>query len=218
MRHRSVIVPLTRQAVQWSTFWRSNHTLWHDPLGGISLYVTTLYWGVGAVLQFAVLVWAEQSLGLSLKLGAYLQALVALGVMVGAFLAGRCFRLHSARQAIPWGVLLAILLPVIVTLSDVWAAIPLLLLMGGAGGVLLVPMNALLQHRGMQVLSPGRSIAVQGFNENLCVLVMLGAYSALLAFGISLTFIMVLLAGVLLTGMAPLCWVLIRRVRWLAEK
>jgi MFS family permease len=218
MRHRSVIVPLNRQAVQWPTFWKSNQTLWRDPLGGVSLYVTTLYWGVGAVMQFAVLVWAEQSLGLSLKLGAYLQVLVALGVIVGAFLAGRYFKLHSARQAIPWGVLLAILLPVIVALTNVWSAIPLLLLIGGAGGVLLVPMNALLQHRGMQVLSPGRSIAVQGFNENLCVLVMLGSYSALLAFGASLMFIMVLLAAVLLAGMSPLCWMVIRRPRWRAEK
>jgi LPLT family lysophospholipid transporter-like MFS transporter len=218
LRDRSVIVPLTRRAIQWPTFWKSNQTLWRDPLGGVSLYVTTLYWGVGAVLQFAVLIWAEQSLGLSLKLGAYLQALVALGVIVGAFLAGRYFKLHAARQAIPWGVLLAILLPVIVTVSNVWSAIPLLLLMGGAGGVLLVPMNALLQHRGMRVLSPGRSIAVQGFNENLCVLLMLAAYSALLAFSISLTFIMLLLALVLLAGMTPLCWMVIRRVRWRAEK
>jgi hypothetical protein len=70
----------------------------------------------------------------------------------------------------------------------------------------------------MQVLSPGRSIAVQGFNENLCVLVMLGSYSALLAFGASLTFIMVLLAAVLLAGMSPLCWMVIRRARWRAEK
>lgn len=218
LRNRSVIVPLTRRAIQWSTFWKSNQTLWRDPLGGVSLYVTTLYWGVGAVLQFAVLIWAEQSLGLSLKLGAYLQALVSLGVIVGAFLAGRYFKLHAARQAIPWGVLLAILLPVIVTVSNLWSAFPLLLLMGGAGGVLLVPMNALLQHRGMRVLSPGRSIAVQGFNENLCVLLMLAAYSALLAFSISLTFIMLLLALVLLAGMTPLCWMVIRRVRWRAEK
>jgi MFS family permease len=218
MRQRSVIVPLTRRAVQWSTFWKSNQTLWRDPLGGVSLYVTTLYWGTGAVMQFAVLVWAEQSLGLSLKLGAYLQALVALGVIAGAFLAGRCFKLHSARQAIPWGVLLAILLPVTVTLSNVWAAIPLLLLIGGAGGGLLVPMNALLQHRGMQVLSAGRSIAVQGFNENLCVLIMLSAYSVMLALGTPLAFIMVMLAVVLLAAMAPLCWMVIRRVRWRAEK
>lgn len=202
---RGAIAPLSLRAMRMSTFWKSNQTLWRDPLGGVSLYVTTLYWGVGAVVQFAVLVWAQDSLGMSLKSGAYLQALVAVGVVVGAYLAGRVFKLHAARQALPWGLLLAVLLPVIVNLSVLWMAIPLLLCVGVAGGMLLVPMNALLQHRGIQVLSPGRSIAVQGFNENLCVLLMLAAYSALLAFEASLPNIMLLLAVMLVAGIAPLC-------------
>jgi MFS family permease len=213
MGGRVHLVPLTIHAMQWRTFWKSNTRLWRDPLGGVSLYVTTLYWGVGAVMQFAVLLWAQQTLGLSLKYGAYLQALVALGVILGAYLAGRRFKLHSARQALPWGVLLAVLLPVVVVTSHVWLAVPLLVCVGLAGGMLLVPMNALLQHRGMQVLSSGRSIAVQGFNENLCVLLMLAAYSALLAFNVSLTFIMVLLAVMLTAGMAPLCLLLWRQFR-----
>lgn len=212
-RRRGTLVPLTLNAVRVSTFWKSNLKLWRDPLGGVSLYVTTLYWGVGAVMQFAVLVWAQQTLDLTLKTGAYLQALVAVGVIVGAFLAGRSFKLHSARQSLPWGVLLAVLLPVMVWVTEVWLAIPLLLCLGVTGGMLLVPMNALLQHRGMQVLSSGRSIAVQGFNENLCVLLMLGAYSALLAYGVSLTSILLLLATVLIAGMAPLCLLHGRQVR-----
>lgn len=213
MNQRGVIVPLTRQAVRLSTFWKTNQRLWRDPLGGVSLYVTTLYWGVGAVMQFAVLVWAQQTLGLSLKYGAYLQALVALGVIMGAVLAGRTFKLHSARQTLPWGLLLAVLLPVMVITTQLWVAIPLLLLAGLSGGMLLVPMNALLQHRGMQVLSSGRSIAVQGFNENLSVLVMLAAYSLLLAFDVSLTWIMLLFATFLIGGIMPLCWLLWRRMR-----
>jgi len=208
---RGAIAPWTFHAIRISTFWKSNQRLWRDPLGGISLFVTTLYWGVGAVLQFAVLVWAQQSLGMTLKHGAYLQALVAVGVIFGAYLAGRSFKLHAARQALPWGVLLAVLLPVMVTISELWIAIPLLLCVGIAGGMLLVPMNALLQHRGMQVLSTGRSVAVQGFNENLCVLLMLVMYSALLAFGVSLTYIMLLLAVMLIAGIAPLCLLLGRR-------
>ena len=213
VKHRGVIVPLTWRAVQWGNFWKTNLRLWRDPLGGVSLYVTTLYWGVGAVMQFAVLVWAQRTLGLTLKLGAYLQALVAVGVILGAYLAGRRFKLHSARQALPWGLLLAMLLPVMVNISALWIAIPLLLCVGVAGGMLLVPMNALLQHRGMQVLSSGRSIAVQGFNENLCVLLMLAAYSALLAFEVPLAIIMTLLATVLIAGMAPLCLLLWRKLR-----
>lgn len=204
-------VPLNWHAMRLSTFWKSNLRLWRDPLGGVSLYVTTLYWGVGAVMQFAVLLWAQQTLSLTLKGGAYLQALVAVGVIAGAYLAGRYYKLHAARQALPWGIVLAVLLPVIVTVSEVGWAIPLLLTVGVAGGLLLVPMNALLQHRGMQVLSSGRSIAVQGFNENLSVLVMLATYSALLAFGVSLTWIMLLLATLLTAGVAPLCLFVMRR-------
>ena len=210
---RETLAPLTWHAVRIGTFWKSNQKLWRDPLGGVSLYVTTLYWGVGAVMQFAVLLWAQGSLGLTLKFGAYLQALVAVGVILGAYLAGRSFKLHSARQALPWGLWLAVLLPLMVTISNLWLAIALLLCVGVAGGMLLVPMNALLQHRGMQVLSSGRSIAVQGFNENLCVLLMLAAYSSLLAFGMSLTYIMLLLAVLLVAGIAPLCLLLWRQFR-----
>jgi hypothetical protein len=211
MKRVGVIVPLTWQTISWRAFWKTNQRLWRDPLGGVSLYVTTLYWGVGAVMQFAVLLWAQQTLGLSLKGGAYLQALVAIGVITGAYLAGRIFKLHAARQALPWGIVLALLLPVIVMVTDVRWAIPLLLCVGVAGGLLLVPMNALLQHRGMQVLSSGRSIAVQGFNENLSVLLMLATYSALLAMNISLAWIMVLLATLLVAGITPLCLLMWRR-------
>jgi MFS family permease len=213
MQRRAVMVPLTWQSIRWSSFWKTNLRLWRDPLGGVSLYVTTLYWGVGAVMQFAVLLWAEQTLKLTLKSGAYLQALVALGVILGAFLAGRSFKLYSARQSLPWGLLLAVLLPVMVWVTEVWLAIPLLLCAGLAGGMLLVPMNSLLQHRGMQVLSSGRSIAVQGFNENMSVLVMLGVYSGLLAFGVSLSWIMLMFAAVLIAGISPLCLLLWRQVR-----
>lgn len=207
------LMPLSFHAMRPAIFWKSHLKLWRDPLGGLSLYVTTLYWGVGAVMQFAVLVWAQQTLGMSLKSGAYFQVVVAVGVIAGAFTAGRKFKLHSARQALPWGLLLALLLPVIVLISNPWYAVVLLLSIGLSGGMLLVPMNALLQHRGMQVLSAGRSIAVQGFNENLCVLVMLAGYSALLAYGVPLTLIMVLVATLLIAGIAPVCLFLWRQVR-----
>lgn len=214
LKHLSVgqaMVPLRWQALHWRHFWQDNHILWKDRLGGISLYVTTLYWGVGAVMQFAVLAWAQESLGLPLQQGAYLQALVAVGVIVGAWLAGRYFKLHSAKQALPWGLSLDILLPIVAMTTHIALAIPLLLCAGAAGGMLLVPMNALLQHRGRQVLSPGRSIAVQGFNENLSVLVLLSAYSAMLALQVSLMAIMFLLALMLLLGMWPMCRIVWRK-------
>lgn len=205
MGRRGIRRAVTWRCVRWGQFWKSNRRLWADPLGGVSLYVTTLYWGAGAVLQFAVLAWAQGAMGLSLQQGAYLQALVALGVVGGAVLSARTYRVFTARRALPWGLLLAVLMPAMALTTHLWVAVPMLIVAGAAGGMLLVPMNALLQHRGQKILSAGRSIAVQGFNENLSVLLMLAAYSALLAGGASLLWIMVLLSALLVAGMLPLC-------------
>ena len=198
--------PLRWRDLSWRHFWRSQRRLWQDPMGSLSLYVTTLYWGVGAVIQFAVLVWAQRQLHLPLQHGAYLQALVAVGVIAGATLAGRCCKLHAARQVLPLGLLLPALLPVIALTSQLWLALPLMVLVGAAAGVLLVPMNALLQHRGRRLLHTGQSIAVQGFNENLSVLLMLGAYSVLLALDWPIWAIMAVFSALLAGGMTPLLW------------
>ena len=205
--------PLTWRAVQWSLFWQNNRRLWADPLGGLSLFVTTLSWGVGAVLQFAVLQWAQTTAGLSLQQGAYLQALVALGVIAGAVLAARFFKIANARKAMPWSLVLAALLPCMALTDSVWLALPLLLVAGCAGGMLLVPMNALLQHRGQKILSSGRSIAVQGFNENLSVLLMLGLYSLLLAAQVPLVGVLLLLMLPLLLCALPMLRQRLQRAR-----
>ncbi|MEI6759315.1 MAG: lysophospholipid transporter LplT [Betaproteobacteria bacterium] len=162
-------------------FWRANRTLWRDPEGGLSLAVTTIFWGLGATLQFVVLKWAGDVLLLPLDQSAYLQAAVAVGVVIGAALAGRWVALHHARRVLPAGVLLGLMMPVMAQVPAVWVALPLLALVGMVGGVLVVPLNALLQHRGFTLLSAGRSVAVQGFNENLSVLCMLAVYAALIA-------------------------------------
>jgi MFS family permease len=172
--------------IRWLAFWANHLKLWRDPLGGISLRVTTLSWGVGAVLQFLVLVWAQTQAGLTLQAGAYLQGVVALGVIGGAVTAALTCRIFNARRQRVWAMVLACLMPALALTQSVWLAVPMLLAAGWAGGMLLVPMNALLQHRGHKIMPPGRSIAVQGFNENLSVLVMLGLYSLVLAWDWSL--------------------------------
>ena len=172
--------------IRWSAFWANHLKLWRDPLGGVSLRVTTFSWGVGAVLQFLVLVWAQTQAGLTLQAGAYLQGLVALGVIGGAVTAALTCRIFNARRQKVWAVALACLMPALALTPNLWLAVPMLLVAGWAGGMLLVPMNALLQNRGQKIMPPGRSIAVQGFNENLSVLVMLGLYSLMLAWDWSL--------------------------------
>lgn len=160
-------------------FRAGNRTLWRDPLGGLSLAATTLFWGAGATLQFVVLRWAQEQLGLQLHQASYLQAAVAVGVVAGAALAGRFVALADARRMLVFGVLLGLLLPVVASTRSLWLAVPLLLLAGAVGGLMVVPLNALLQHRGCALLTAGRSIAVQGFNENASILAMLAVYAGL---------------------------------------
>ncbi|MFM1818187.1 MAG: hypothetical protein RL364_1047 [Pseudomonadota bacterium] len=197
------VQPLQRTQLSWTHFLQRNRQLWTDPLGRLSLYVTTLYWGVGAVIQFAVLVWAQRNLNMPLQQAALLQALVAVGVVAGAVLAGKFYKLHSARKVLPLGLVLAACLPLIAVTHWLWLALPLMLIVGITGGMLMVPMNALLQHRGRHVLSTGQSIAVQGFNENLSVLVMLATYSGLLALELPIWLIMCLVSTLLVVGMWP---------------
>ncbi len=192
-------------------FRRANRRLWRDADGGLSLAVTTLFWGAAAVLQFAVLRWAGEALGLRLAQGAYLQAAVALGVVAGAAVAGRCVALHQAKRLLVAGVLLGLLVPLAAWVQNLAWAVPLLLAVGALGGALVVPMNALLQHRGHALMSAGRSIAVQGFNENLSVLAMLSAYAAMLWAGWSVRQLMVLLGAFVAAVMALLTWQAWRR-------
>jgi MFS family permease len=182
----------------FKNFFQSNRILWKDAVGKLSLAVTTLFWGVGAVVQFAVLLWAKEALDMPLEQASLLQAVVAFGVIFGAGMAGHMVALHQAHRVLPLGLWLGISLPALVFSTSLWIAIPLMLLTGFAGGMLMVPMNALLQNRGYKLLTAGRSIAVQGFNENASVMIMLGVYSGLLALEFPLKWVMTLI-GIFMT-------------------
>lgn len=182
-------------------FLDSNRVLWRDPIGKISLAVTTLFWGIGAVVQFAVLLWAQEQLNMPLEKASLLQAIVAFGVIFGAGVAGHWVALHHAFKVLPLGIWLGLSLPALAFTSTLWIAIPLMLLTGFAGGMLMVPMNALLQNRGYTLLTAGRSIAVQGFNENASVMLMLGVYSGLLALSLPLHWVMILMGSLMTIGM-----------------
>ena len=152
-------------------------TLWNDRLGQISLAVTTLFWGAGATLQFIVLKWAEKSLHMPLDKAAILQGIVAVGVALGAVAAARFVPLKKSLSVMPLGIIMGIVVMLMTTTTSVWVAYPLLVIIGALSGYFVVPMNALLQHRGHVLMSAGHSIAVQNFNENLSVLTMLVLYA-----------------------------------------
>jgi MFS family permease len=155
-------------------------TLWRDKLGQISLAVTTLFWGAGATLQFIVLKWAEVQLGMPLSRAAVLQGVVAVGIAIGAVMAARIIPLRGSLRVLPCGVAMGVIVPMMTLVHDTSVAYPLLVIIGALAGFFVVPMNALLQHRGHVLMSAGHSIAVQNFNENLMVLIMLALYAVLI--------------------------------------
>jgi MFS family permease len=189
-----------RPVALFKNFIQSNRILWQDPVGKLSLAVTTLFWGIGAVVQFAVLLWAKEALDMPLEQASLLQAVVAFGVIFGAGAAGHYVALQNAYKVLPLGLWLGLSLPALAFSTSLWIAIPLMLITGFAGGMLMVPMNAMLQNRGYTLLTAGRSIAVQGFNENASVMVMLGVYSGLLALELPLHWVMVIMGSVMTLG------------------
>jgi LPLT family lysophospholipid transporter-like MFS transporter len=166
--------------------------LWRDKLGQISLAVTTLFWGAGACLQFIVITWAERHLRLPLEQGAMLSGISAIGIGIGAVIAARVVPLKKAVSVLPMGILMGIAVIVMVSLKWMPAVYFVLILIGALAGYFVVPMNALLQHRGHVLMSAGHSIAVQNFNENVSILVMLALYSLMIRFDMRIQSIVVL--------------------------
>ncbi len=179
----------------WYLMREFNHCLvllWRDRLGQISLAVTTLFWGAGATLQFIVIKWAEVSLQLDLSKSSMLQGVVALGVALGAVGAAKMITLRKSLGVIPLGIAMGLIVLVMNFVHFVWLAVPLLIIIGGLSGYFVVPMNALLQHRGHILMGAGHSIAVQNFNENLSILMMTGIYYLMVKIDLSIYWVITL--------------------------
>ena len=166
--------------------------LWTDRLGQISLATTTLFWGAGATLQFIVIKWASVALGYTLSQATTLQGICAVGIATGSVLAARFVALNRAVNVVPVGIAMGIIVIIMIFVRSIYLAVPMMILIGGLAGFFVVPMNALLQHRGHILMGAGHSIAVQNFNENLSILVMLGVYSLLIGLNFSIHTVIVL--------------------------
>lgn len=172
-------------------FWHCFKQLWKDPLGQVSLAVTSLFWGAGTALRLIVLLWAASALQLDLEHATQLTAVVAVGIAIGAALAKDVPLDHCVR-VLPVGIAMGLTVASMVFVTDWRVALPVLVLIGAMGGYFVVPMNALLQHRGHLLMGAGHSIALQNFNENLSILVMLGGYALMIKAELSVGAIVVI--------------------------
>ena len=192
--------PLSRSPVFLvKDFWHCFKLLWKDPLGQVSLAVTTLFWGAGATLRLLVLSWSAIALQYDIGAAAKLTAWVAVGIAIGAVLAAKFIRLEHAVKVLPVGIAMGVAVLMMIPVTNSTVAILLLIVIGAMGGYFVVPMNALLQHRGHLLMGAGRSIAVQNFNENLSIFAMLGLYAVMQKLELSIYLIITVL-GLLLSG------------------
>lgn len=163
--------------VLWLDFWQSFFDLWKDPLGHVSLSVTSLFWGVGTTLRFVILSWAAIAFHFSLEQATQLTAVVAVGLAIGSMIAAKVVPLHKAIEVLPLGMGMGMMMIAMAWSTDWRLAIVVLVIIGVLAGSFLIPMNALLQHRGHQMMGSGHSIALQNFNENVAILLMVGVYA-----------------------------------------
>lgn len=173
--------------------------LWKDPLGQVSLSVTTLFWGAGATLRLIVLAWAATVLHYDMGQAAKLTAWVAIGIAIGSVLAAKFVKLEHSVKVLPIGIAMGLMVLAMIPVTSTPLAIALLIVIGTMGGYLLVPMNALLQHRGHLLMGAGRSIAVQNFNENISIFAMLALFALMQKLELNIQTI-TLIFGLLLAG------------------
>ncbi len=183
-------------------FLQSFLLLWKDPLGQVSLAVTSLFWGAGTSLRLIILTWAAVVLKLDLEQATQLTALVAMGLAIGSVVAAKVVPLEHAVKVLPLGMAMGLVVLSMALVTDWRLAALMLILIGVLAGSFLIPMNALLQHRGHQLMGSGHSIAVQNFNENLSILLMLGVYAMMIKAGLSVHTIVIVFGLFLSTTMA----------------
>lgn len=172
-------------------FWYSFKALWIDTRGQVSLAVTTLFWGAGATLRLVVIAWAASALNFGLEQSTQLMAILAVGIAAGSVVAARYIKLEESTRVLPAGIVMGILVVAMAFVQQWQLAVALLFIIGALAGFFVVPLNALLQHRGHELIGAGHSIAVQNFNEHIGILLMLGAYLLMVKANMHINFIVI---------------------------
>jgi LPLT family lysophospholipid transporter-like MFS transporter len=180
--------------------------LWRDRLGQISLATTTVFWGAGATLQYIVIDWTRAAFGYSLSQASYLQGVVAVGIAIGAVAAARLVTLRSAMRVLPLGVAMGLIVITMIFVTKLWVAVALMIAIGACAGFFVVPMNALLQHRGHVLMGAGHSIAVQNFNENIGIFVMVGLYGLMAHRGLPVNTAIIMFGALVTACMLLVIW------------
>ncbi|MDU5193863.1 MAG: lysophospholipid transporter LplT [Enterobacter sichuanensis] len=210
-------LPVARPGQSWrfkpmtGSFFTACRVLWRNGETRFSLMGTSMFWGAGVTLRFLLVLWVPVALGITDNATpTYLNAMVAIGIVVGAGAAAKLVTLETVARCMPAGILIGVVVLIFSLQHALLPAYALLILIGILGGFFVVPLNALLQERGKQTVGAGNAIAVQNLGENLAMLLMLGLYSLAVKVGVPVVGIGVGFGGLFAIAIAAL-WLWQRR-------
>lgn len=210
-------LPVARPGQSWrvkpmtGSFFNACRVLWRNGETRFSLMGTSMFWGAGVTLRFLLVLWVPVALGITDNATpTYLNAMVAIGIVVGAGAAAKLVTLETVARCMPAGILIGVVVLIFSLQHTLLPAYALLILIGILGGFFVVPLNALLQERGKQTVGAGNAIAVQNLGENLAMLLMLGLYSLAVKVGVPVVGIGVGFGGLFAIAIAGL-WMWQRR-------
>ena len=210
-------LPVARPGQSWrvkpmtGSFFNACRVLWRNGETRFSLMGTSMFWGAGVTLRFLLVLWVPVALGITDNATpTYLNAMVAIGIVVGAGAAAKLVTLETVARCMPAGILIGVVVLIFSLQHALLPAYALLILIGILGGFFVVPLNALLQERGKQTVGAGNAIAVQNLGENLAMLLMLGLYSLAVKVGVPVVGIGVGFGGLFAIAIAAL-WLWQRR-------
>ncbi|EMD9040155.1 lysophospholipid transporter LplT [Salmonella enterica] len=174
-----------RLSAMTRSFFSACVVLWRNGEMRFSLVGTGLFWGAGVTLRFLLVLWVPVALGITDNATpTYLNAMVAVGIVVGAGAAAKLVTLETVSRCMPAGILIGVVVAIFSLQHALLPAYALLLLIGMLGGFFVVPLNALLQEPGKKSVGAGNAIAVQNLGENSAMLLMLGLYSLAVLVGV----------------------------------
>lgn len=174
-----------RLSAMTRSFFSACVVLWRNGETRFSLVGTGLFWGAGVTLRFLLVLWVPVALGITDNATpTYLNAMVAVGIVVGAGAAAKLVTLETVSRCMPAGILIGVVVAIFSLQHALLPAYALLLLIGMLGGFFVVPLNALLQERGKKSVGAENAIAVQNLGENSAMLLMLGLYSLAVLVGV----------------------------------
>ncbi len=149
-----------------------------QPIARFSILGAALFWSAAAVLRVMIVAWGALVLGMTTASDvAELTLFLAIGIIIGSALAPFLIPMQHLRRVRYAAFALGILMVLLAYMETLWPARMIMLMIGIAGGIFIVPINATLQEIGHKSIGSGSAVAILNFFANLGMLFSVGIYT-----------------------------------------